>query len=42
MGAFVKIVFMSNLLAFFLIVVFFIAGFWLGVHAYRDQLRKSL
>jgi len=42
MGAFVKIVSMSNLLAFFLIVVFFIAGFWLGVHAYRDQLRKSL
>ena len=42
MGAFVKIVSMSNLLAFFLMVVFFIAGFWLGVHAYRDQLRKSL
>jgi uncharacterized protein YneF (UPF0154 family) len=42
MGAFVRIVSMSNLLALFLIVVFFIAGFWLGVHAYRDQLRKSL
>ena len=42
MGAFVKIVSMSNLLAFFLMFVFFIAGFWLGVHAYRDQLRKSL
>ena len=42
MGAFVKIVFMSNLLVLFLLVVFFIAGFWLGVHAYRDQLRKSL
>ena len=33
---------MSNLLAFFLIVVLFIMGFWLGGHAYRDQLRKSL
>ena len=42
MGAFVRIVSMSNLLAFFLIVVFFIAVFWLGVHAYLDQLRKSL
>ena len=39
---FVRSVGMSNILALFLIVVFFIAGFWLGVHAYRDQLRKSL
>jgi len=42
MGAFVRIVFMSNLLALFLMVVFFISGFWLGVHAYRDQLRRKL
>ena len=42
MVVFVRIVSMSNILALFLIVVFFIVGFWLGVHAYRDQLRKSL
>jgi len=39
---FARSVAMSNFLALFLMFVFFIAGFWLGVHAYRDQLRKSL
>ena len=33
---------MNSLLAIFLMFVFFVAGFWLGVHAYRDQLRKNL
>lgn len=33
---------MNSLLAVFLMFVFFISGFWLGVHAYRDQLRKKL
>jgi uncharacterized protein YneF (UPF0154 family) len=33
---------MSSLMVIFLIFIFFIAGFWLGVHAYRDQLRRSL
>ena len=33
---------MSNLVAFFLMVLFFIVGFWLGVQAYRDQLRRQL
>jgi uncharacterized protein YneF (UPF0154 family) len=33
---------MSNLLALFLIVTFFIAGFWLGVNTYREQIKKRL
>ena len=33
---------MSDLATLFLIVIFFVLGFWLGVHAYRDQLRRSL
>jgi uncharacterized protein YneF (UPF0154 family) len=33
---------MNSFLAIFLMFVFFIAGFWLGVHAYRDQLRRKL
>ena len=33
---------MSSLLAIFLIVVAFIAGFWLGVNTYREQLKKQL
>jgi len=34
------IILMNNLLALFLIVVFFILGFWLGVHAKLDQRRR--
>tara|TARA_R100000458_G_C8266073_1_gene241104 strand:+ start:1385 stop:1513 length:129 start_codon:yes stop_codon:yes gene_type:complete len=33
---------MNSLLAIFLIVVFFIAGFWLGVNTYREQIKKRL
>tara|TARA_R100001510_G_scaffold55971_1_gene60687 strand:- start:3518 stop:3646 length:129 start_codon:yes stop_codon:yes gene_type:complete len=33
---------MNSLLALFLIVVFFIAGFWLGVNTYREQIKKRL
>ena len=33
---------MNSFLAIFLMFVFFISGFWLGVHAYRDQLRRKL
>jgi uncharacterized protein YneF (UPF0154 family) len=33
---------MNSLLALLLIFVFFVLGFWLGVHAYRDQLRRKL
>ncbi len=33
---------MNTLLAIFLMFVFFISGFWLGVQSYRDLLRKKL
>ena len=33
---------MNSLLALLLIFGFFVLGFWLGVHAYRDQLRRKL
>ena len=33
---------MNSLLALVLIFIFFVLGFWLGVHAYRDQLRRNL
>ena len=36
------IILMNNLLALFLIFVFFILGFWLGVQSYRDQLRRKI
>jgi len=42
MGAFVKIVLMNSFIAVILMFVFFVTGFWLGVHAYRDQLRRKL
>lgn len=33
---------MNTLLAIFLMFVFFITGFWLGVNTYRDMIRKKL
>lgn len=39
---FVRSVAMNSLLAIFLIVVAFIAGFWLGVNTYREQIKKRL
>ena len=33
---------MNSFLAIFLMVVFFIVGFWLGVNTYREQLKKQL
>ena len=33
---------MNTLLAIFLMFVFFVTGFWLGVQSYRDLLRKKL
>ena len=39
---FARSVAMSSFLALFLIVVAFIAGFWLGVNTYREQLKKQL
>ena len=33
---------MNTLLAVFLMFVFFVTGFWLGVQSYRDLLRKKL
>ena len=33
---------MNSLLAIFLIFAAFIAGFWLGVNTYREQLKKQL
>jgi len=42
MGAFVKIASMSSGIVVILMFISFIAGFWLGVHAYRDQLRRKL
>ena len=33
---------MNTFIAIFLMGVFFVAGFWLGVHSYRDMLRKKL
>ncbi len=33
---------MNTFLAIFLMFVFFITGFWLGVQSYRDLLRKKL
>jgi len=42
MGAFVKIVFMNSFVAVFFMFGCFILGFWLGVHAYRDQLRRKI
>jgi len=42
MGAFVRIAFMNSFVAVLFMFGFFIAGFWLGVHAYRDQLRRKL
>ncbi len=42
MEDFARSVVMNSILAIFLMFVFFVGGFWLGVHAYRDQLRKKL
>jgi len=39
---FARSVAMSNLVTLFLVVVAFIAGFWLGVNTYREQLKKNL
>jgi uncharacterized protein YneF (UPF0154 family) len=39
---FARSVAMNSFLALFLMVVFFIAGFWLGVNTYREQLKKNL
>ena len=42
MVGFVRSVAMNSFVAVVLMFVFFVAGFWLGVHAYRDQLRRKL
>ena len=42
MVAFVRSVAMNSFVAVVLMFVFFVTGFWLGVHAYRDQLRRKL
>tara|TARA_R100001460_G_scaffold14957_1_gene33325 strand:- start:432 stop:560 length:129 start_codon:yes stop_codon:yes gene_type:complete len=39
---FVRSVAMNSFLALFLMVAFFIAGFWLGVNTYREQIKKRL
>ena len=39
---FARSVAMSSLVALFLVVVAFVAGFWLGVNTYREQLKKQL
>ncbi len=39
---FARSVAMSSLATLFLMVVAFIAGFWLGVNTYREQLKKQL
>jgi len=33
---------MNSIVAVFFMFACFALGFWLGVHAYRDQLRKNL
>ena len=33
---------MSSLVTVVLVFIFFILGFWLGVQAYREQLRNKL
>ena len=33
---------MNSLLAIVLMFVFFVAGFWLGVNTYREQIKKRL
>ena len=33
---------MNSFVVLLLMFISFITGFWLGVHAYRDQLRKNL
>ena len=38
----VRSVAMSSFVTLFLMFVTFILGFWLGVHSYRDMLRKKL
>ena len=42
MVVFTRSVVMSSFLTLFLMFVTFILGFWLGVHSYRDMLRKKL
>jgi len=39
---FARSVAMNSFLVLVLMFGSFVAGFWLGVHAYRDQLRKKL
>ena len=39
---FARCVAMSSLVTLFLVVVAFVAGFWLGVNTYREQLKKQL
>ena len=39
---FARSVVLSSIVAVFLMFVCFVAGFWLGVHTFRDQLRKNL
>lgn len=33
---------MNSFLAIVLMFVFFVAGFWLGVNTYREQIKKRL
>ena len=42
MVGFARSVGMNSAVAVFFMFGCFILGFWLGVHAYRDQLRKKL
>ena len=42
MVAFARSVAMNSFVVLLLMFISFIAGFWLGVHAYRDQLRRNL
>ena len=42
MADFARSVAMSSLVTLFLVVVAFVAGFWLGVNTYREQLKKQL
>ena len=39
---FARSVAMNSLLAIVLMFAFFVAGFWLGVNTYREQIKKRL
>jgi len=42
MVGFARSVGMNSAIAVFFMFGCFILGFWLGVHAYRDQLRRKI